>query len=162
MRTVGEIIERIKVERQNDILGLSIGDLIGVLTFEEAEKIRAEDITKDDWGVVLSREPGKVKERLVDYLPFAIEKVLDHRGISADRSVSHMRNYVWLIGDEEALKFVENHSNYPQYGAPVLKYLADRYGFNYKNILNKKELNMFLNMSKGLPCEVGCDMGCGK
>ena len=162
MRIAEEILERIKVEQQDDILGLAIGDLIGVLTFEEAKSIREKDITKEDWGDVLSRDVENVKKRLVGYLPFAIEKALGHRGISSSRSVAHMRNYVWLIGDDEALKFVEDSSNYPQYGVPVLKYLADRYNFDYRNILDEEELRMFLNMSKGLSCEEGCNMGCGR
>ena len=49
MRIAEEILERIKVEQQDDILGLAIGDLIGVLTFEEAKSIRKKDITKGDW-----------------------------------------------------------------------------------------------------------------
>ncbi|MEJ2295117.1 MAG: hypothetical protein P8Y23_10140 [Candidatus Lokiarchaeota archaeon] len=94
MRIAEEILERIKVEQQDDILGLAIGDLIGVLTFEEAKSIRKKDITKEDWGEVFSRDVENVKKRLVDYLPFAIEKALDHKGISSSRSIAHMRNYV--------------------------------------------------------------------
>lgn len=162
MRSVEEILERIRYESDRDILGLSIGDLISVLTFEEAESIRNEDATKEDWGKVSSKDCEDVKRQLIDYMSFALEKCVNHRGISASRSIGHMRNYVWLMEDDEALVFVEDDSNYQNYGAPMLKYLSDRYGFDYKSVLDETEIKMFLNMSKGLPCGLGNDCGCGR
>lgn len=76
MRSVEEILKRIKYESDKDILGLSIGDLISVLTFEEAESIRNEDVTKEEWGKVSSKDCEDVKRQLIDYMSFALLNVL--------------------------------------------------------------------------------------
>jgi hypothetical protein len=160
MRSAEEVLKRIKIESEEDVFGMAIHDLIGVLTFDEAESIRKEDVSREDWGEVLSRDVDEIKKRLLDYLPFAIEKCVGHRGISASRSISHMRNFVWLMGDEEALAFVEEESNYPNYGAPILRYLCKRYGFEYSSGLCEMDLKAFERMAEGLSCEEGCSLGC--
>ena len=64
-----------------------------------------------------------------DYTPFAWEKCHGQRGLSAIRSIDHFKGWCWLLEDDEALAFISNDDNYSQYGALMLAYLCERYGF---------------------------------
>lgn len=64
-----------------------------------------------------------------DYMAFAWEKALGHRGLSAGRSVVRFRAWCWLIGDDDAVAFIDDEKNFPYYGVPILRYLSRRYAF---------------------------------
>lgn len=156
MRRDEEILDRLMVEKNNDPLGMSIGDLIARLSFDIASSkdFVAEGVSEEEWNKSMcSRKPDDVRKELIGYLDFAWDKAVDHRGISAGRSIGHIRNWLWLMGDEEALSFVEDNCNYPQYGVPVLKYISERFGYDWpKNKYTER-------MAKGEQC--GMSKGCG-
>lgn len=125
---------------------------------------RAETLSLFDFGkeVLESRflEGGglltdeQTKEEAISYLHFAFDKAIHHRGISASRSVQKMREYAWLLGLEEAVKFSEQDSNYINYGVPILKNMAKALGVELP-----KEI---ASWEDGQPCYPGCSNGCGK
>jgi hypothetical protein len=159
MRSDEEILERITVEKRNDPLGLSISDLVVCLPFDVASSngFVKEGATREEWDkYVSSRDPEDVKKEITEYLEFAWDKAIGHRGISAIRSIGHIRNWVWLTGDDEALKFVEDEWNYPQYGVPVLKYVSERFGYEWP----KDEYTE--RMARGEVCGRYEGCGCGK
>jgi hypothetical protein len=95
-----------------------------------------------------------VKKEAIEYLHFAFGKALDHRGISASRSVQKMREYAWLLCMDEAVAFADNDSNYPNYGVPVLKHMARAFGVELPEDIAKWE--------DGAACTPGCEEGCGQ
>ena len=155
--TAEEIIQRIKDEHgKGQFRSWVINDLYGVLTYEEAGELLKPTVTKEGWGEVLSRNSEEVAERIVSYLPFAINKAVEHRGISAGRSIDHFRDWVWLLGDSEAEAFINDRKNYPMYGAPVLSYSLNRFGVSYA--FTQEERRVFDLMSQGKCCGRGdCD-----
>lgn len=70
----------------------------------------------------------EAKKEMLEYLAFAWEKCVGHRGLSAGRSISKLRAWVWLLEDAESIEFLGNDSNYKPYGAPMLAFLAKKYG----------------------------------
>ena len=73
-------------------------------------------------------DPEAIKKEMLAYLDFAWGKCADHRGLSASRSISKLRAWVWLLGDTESIEFLDIDSNYKPYGAPMLAFLAKKYG----------------------------------
>lgn len=69
-----------------------------------------------------------IKKEMLEYLSFAWEKCAGHRSLSAGRSISKLRAWVWLLEDTESTEFLGNDSNYKPYGAPMLAFLAKKYG----------------------------------
>lgn len=63
------------------------------------------------------------------YIDFAFEKAHNQRGLSANRSIWKFTQWLWLIEDEALLDFAENSDNYPMYGLPILRAIAEKYGF---------------------------------
>lgn len=95
-----------------------------------------------------------VRSEAVSYLHFAFGKAIDHRGISASRSVQKMREYAWLLGLDDAVAFADDDANYPNYGVPVLKHMAAALGVELPDEIAA--------WPDGEPCRPGCDEGCGR
>jgi hypothetical protein len=155
VRTEEDIFARWKYG--DDVLGLAGGDLVGRLSFDFAKSkgIVKEGVEREEWerGTLDTSVEG-IKREMVRYLSFAWDKTLDHRGISANRSILHIKNWLWLIGDEEALRFAESRGNYAQYGAPILKYVGNKYGAKIPSDERAER------MARGEFCEPECDNGC--
>lgn len=96
-----------------------------------------------------------VVQQMREYMVFAWKKVKDHRGITAVRSVIKMREWLWLLEDNELVAFAEAGKNYNNYGAPVLRRICEVYCFT---IPDDEGLR---NMALGQLCNPSCDNGCG-
>jgi hypothetical protein len=152
-RTDAEIVARVKEGLCDDFLGWSTSDLIDCLPFEAAKPFLIKGATKKEWGMgkpgFRSRE--QVIERMRDYMPFAIEKAIDHRGLSASRSIEHFTSWVWLLGDAD-YKSV-NWDRHANYGCPALLQICKLYGFQSSR---KKAFRL---MAAGRKCSARCT-GC--
>jgi hypothetical protein len=139
IRTQEEVVARIKRRKPLDPLGDETTDLICCLDFEHAKPYLKADMTEEKWNPP-EVTVEELRETIVSYLPFAFEKCLNHRGLSANRSVGHFRSWCWLIGDEKVEAFIEA-GNYAPYGAPILAKVAEGYGVevptdeSFKNML---------------------------
>jgi hypothetical protein len=65
------------------------------------------------------------KAALEDDLKFAFEKALDCRGISAGLMYEVVKMWLWILEDE-----LQNFDEYAQYGLPLFKAVAVKYGFD--------------------------------
>ena len=73
---------------------------------------------------------------LKEDLEFAFEKALDRRSISAEAMYAVIKMWNWIL--EEGLEIFDNYSNY---GLPLLKATAVKYGFD--NPINNDEGNEY-------------------
>jgi len=64
-----------------------------------------------------------------------------------------MRAWVWLLGPEEFAAV--DWEDYENYGAPILKKVAELVGFEWP------EGDGIDRMASGLPCQDYCQDGCG-
>ena len=150
MRTEEEIAQHIAATRAEDVLGFYGEALLEFLSFDKARPFLKTEATVENWGATPPLTRDAVIARMREYMAFAWEKVRNHRGISANRSVDKMRGWVWLLGDDPIT------ASYPQYGAPILYSICDLYGFP---VPDGEDI---ANMSEGLPCRPDCDEGCGR
>ena len=162
MRTEVEILAKLKQKNDpfDDMFGAQRGRLMEALSFETARKegllnesfLKEVDAGKDPEWTATTDET--LRASIVDYLGFAWGKCLEHRGISASRSLSHFRALCWLLEDEEAVLFINDDNNYAPYGAPVLAYLSKRFSYPMPKGIKARR------MSNGLPCVASCEEGC--
>lgn len=132
MRTDDEIIARIKEIEGDDIFGFERGDLLEVLSFEAAKPFLRDDATADKWKAA-ARDFESAKLRILEYLPFAWDKANNCRGISAMRSLMHMRAWLWLMGEDSFIaERWPNGIDYEMYGKPDLRAISERYGFDWR------------------------------
>jgi hypothetical protein len=153
MRTPEEIIAHIEKTQKDDLFGFETGDLVVRLSFADAKRFLKPEAKEEDWKQHPTDDES-IKNEIKAYLPFAYEKATGHRGLSAGRSLSHMRAWAWLLGDQD--KF--NWDNYENYGCPVLKQIAEYYG---APLPDGSEGERFLNMARGQKCRPKCQDGCG-
>lgn len=126
-RTQDEILVRIKTVEKDDFFGFQTGDLIEFLTYENAKPWLKEGATAEQW-----KHLTDPVERLKDYMPFAWDKANDCRGLSAGRSLEHMKAWVWLDGNIDLLTQIEE--DYEYYGKPHLVKICQAYGVDWKSL----------------------------
>lgn len=151
MRTNAELFAWYEENKVDDIFGYKLEIIFPFFTGEQQ---RSYGMEGTEWVGSIAITEEEVHRRMKGYMKFAWEKVLGHRGISASRSVSRMSVWVFLMGNDDLLKFVQDGNNYAMYGAPVLKRICEKYRFP----IPKDE--RVLRMAKGLPCTVRCNQGC--
>lgn len=157
MRTQQEVFERVQalVDSRSSFFGFEFDILLPYLSFEQAKPFIEDSVDRAKWlSSTLSRE--FVVAEMGDYMSFAWEKCEDHRGLSAGRSICKMREWLWLLSDDESLAFAADESNYVQYGAPILAHISRKYGFPIP------PGDQVVRMIDGKPCGVSEDCGCGR
>ncbi len=130
MRTQDEIVKRIEEVKSEDFFGFETTDLLSALDYEHAKPYLKPDCTKEQWEAGFDSErytPENARKHIREYLDFAWEKANDERGISARRSQSHFRAWMWLAGDDDVLARVEA-TEYDPYGKPKLDVIEAHYG----------------------------------
>lgn len=115
-------MSRIDVMMEDDILGFNTQDLFLALDREHLLQCCSKyalEYVDDGLDKIASKytHDAQIISQMKQYLGFAVEKIIRHKGISASRSVAHYRSWTWLIGDDE--------KNYPQYGAPIIQRVAN-------------------------------------
>ena len=155
MRTADDIAEHIKRVNQlgDDVFGFQMSDLIAYLPYDLAKIYLEDDVVEEQWNssvVIPDRE--LIIKQMRDYMDFAWNKALNHRGLSANRSIDHFRAWLWLLEDENLLDGID----YKQYGTPMLAAICEKYVFQVP------DGNRVMNMIQGIPCRPACDEGCSK
>lgn len=133
-RTQEEILARIDEIKEDDFFGFQTSDLATFLTYENAKPLLNEGVTEDQW----EQETDPV-ERIKDYMPFAWDKANNCRGLSAGRSLEHMKAWAWLDGKEDLLKQIEE--DYEYYGKPHLVKICQTYDIDWKSLDNNEWVN---------------------
>jgi len=153
MRRQSEIVPYYQSIEDNDFLGFKREVLLRYVTYEQARPLLKPDAKPEEWfePTPLSRET--VLEEMRSYMEFAWDKVCNHRGISANRSVEKMAMWLWLLEDHDLQRFAEDDDHYAMYGAPILAAVCKKYGFP---IPEGEDIE---RMSKGLSCHDDCE-GC--
>ena len=86
MRTDAEILARISERSNIDFFAWEANDLIVRLSFDVAKPMLKEDAKPEEW-TVKPRDRDAVLAEMLEYMPFALEKANEQRGISAGRSM---------------------------------------------------------------------------
>jgi hypothetical protein len=158
LKTVEEIAKFIRDD--DSMFGFKVDVCLQYLPFDQAREFLKPEVTAEEWSISVHplTEDG-LKTDMLDYMDFAIGKALDHRGLSAGRSVEKMQAWLWLLGDKETWAFADEDANYKNYGAPILKYICEKYGYSLDK-LDKWDRLKFDNMALGKLCQAGCEDGC--
>ncbi len=136
MRTDDEILAKIK-NGPPDFFNFSAQFLLDFLSIEGLEELSG---SKDDGRVaVASQDRDVVLAQMRDYMPFALEKVADERGISALRSMHHYTVWIWIIGDEDEFP---NLLEFSDYGAENLRLICEKYGWNMEEYANPVQVKL--------------------
>ena len=142
MRTQEEIVTAMREE--DDYFGFRGSTLIDYLEYDYAKQFLKDDFTErsdaaevwatENRGIAGSYEDvcrvlvkSDIKTQMVVTADFGWLKLRDHRGLSMCRVLERMRAWLWLLGDEELLSFATDDANHPQYGAPILKAICEKY-----------------------------------
>lgn len=137
-RTQSEILERIEALQEEDFFGFHKEVLLAALSYENAKPYINEAVTQEQWENDYSTlGDEKVTEAALDYLAFALNKALNHRGLSASRSVEKMTEYAWLLGRDDVSAALEE-AEYAPYGAPVLQAWATTYGPDAQIVIDRE------------------------
>ena len=154
-RTQDEIVARIRAVEAEDWMGFHTEVLLDSLDYEHAKGWLKPETTAGEWD---RTEPTDLAVEAREYLDFAVGKILDHRGISAGRSVDKLTELAWLLGRDDVLAAMDT-ADYPQYGAPKVKVFA--HGMGWADLWPAADVGLE-RMAAGEPCRPGCQNGCGR
>jgi len=153
MRTEQEICEYYRNHSKDDMLGFEGEVLLPYLSKDLVREFVKPDADLSAW-IQMEFSEKAVLEEMKNYVEFAWTKVINHRGISARRSVEKMSMWLYILEDDEMMEFCRDEANYQNYGAPVLKKICEKYGFSIP------EGEDVQRMSEGKSCIDGCTQGC--
>lgn len=145
MRTQDELVIKYKSISQDldGIIGAMTGsDILIYMDYEHAEPFLKEDTSKEEWDAAYEElTDEKVIKSILDYLPFAHEKIINKRGISANRNVFHFLNWIWLLRDDEFYNKVDTEykEHYDNYGMSIYEMVKEKYSVFSKKEEEKKE-----------------------
>lgn len=125
-RTPAEILARIE-GAEDDLFGWVPEVLVPYLDLESARPLLKDAVTAQDWAEY-AKTPAAVEADARDYYEFALGKIENKRGISAERSVIKLREYAWLMGRDDVVAAMDE-APYPQYGAPKVAVFGKAFGF---------------------------------
>lgn len=163
MRSHADIVKRLAMFQTTptlDIFGFQGRTLLDFLPFELARPFL--DVMKLTPGIDVewNNEVSPLTELHVEqamrtYMTFAIEKAVNHRGLSAYRSIEKMKAWLWLRGDDELLGKIEcGEIPFKNYGAPILRAICKAYTFDFPSD------GTLANMADARPCTDDCQEGC--
>ena len=128
-RTDQEILDRIEAVKKEDLFGVEFDELALRLSFKAVHHLLREEVKETDWKI-RGRDEETLLAEMLDYMPFAWGKANNCRGLSAARSLSHMRGWLFLLGHSDAV--LEKIGNYTHYGKPHLRAICTHYGWDWK------------------------------
>ncbi len=129
-----EIVARLKELDRFDPFRFGAGDLASRLSFETLSKagLLKEGATREAFPEEpITRDAAFVLEQMKEYMRFAWDKANNRRGISATRSLEHMRSWLFLLGlaNDELDDFLTNYENY---GKPQLRAICEAFGWDWR------------------------------
>jgi len=156
-RTQDEILARYRAA-DDDILGFAREVLLAAMA---AESVRQLFPDVDPTAIEAPAEP-ETEAAARDYLKFAVGKIVDHRGISAIRSVTKLTEYAWLLGRDDVVSAMDA-AEYAQYGGPQVRAFAEGMGWPFAELQpDPRDRESLERMSVGDPCHDGCEEGCDR
>lgn len=152
-RSQQDILNRIANIEQSDFFGFGRSDLLEFLDFEHAKQFLVEEATSEVWEDARAKGDSiynLAKAKIVDYMSFAWDKANSCRGLSAGRSIAHMQEWAWLMGDEKLIALV-NDTEYEFYGKPTLVAICEYLQIDWKQYDNNRWRNS--EMQSGVSAE---------
>jgi hypothetical protein len=127
-RTAEEIIARTNSQNYTDPFGWTLEVLLPYLEFDAVHRLLDEaGVTDEEWDDVRS-DPADIENAARAYYLFALGKIDNERGISAERSVIKLREYAWLAGRDDVVAAMDA-ADYTPYGAPKVALFGQAFGF---------------------------------
>lgn len=138
MRTQDEIVAELRKAdgELSDFFGTKSSDALEFLDFEHAKEFLKPEATAQEWeSVVKPITRDAIVKKISDYMAFAFEKANNCRGLSANRSISHMEGWLWILGDEDLRREFDS-IEYEHYGKEKLIFLCEHFGIDFKSLDN--------------------------
>lgn len=117
-----------RVQGADDMFGWAREVLLPYLGFDHARPFLNDGVTAEQWAEC-TEDPAVIRDAAHAYYVFALGKIEDERGISAERSVIKLREYAWLMGLDDVVAAMDA-AQYSPYGAPKVAAFAAGLGFS--------------------------------
>ena len=151
MRTYQEIVDRARAS--DSWLGFDLEILLPYLPFESAKSFLKREIEEEDWVHTELTRDIILEEARIYMTDYGWPKAMGHRGISAERTVIKMTEWMWLLEEDDLLDQM-THTDYAQYGTPILKLICEKMDWP---IPTDEDTILMMN---GHPCRAEYECGC--
>ena len=117
----------ISYDSTDDFFGVMAERLVMALPYEKAAEYLKDGVTRDCFDQAATHTVEAIRDEAKNYLSFAVQKMKDERGLSANRSIDHYRALIWLAFDDTTVEDFEN-TDYGWYGDTQLSKAAELFG----------------------------------
>lgn len=126
-----QIKQRIKLLLQSGDIHNTVTDLMIYLPYDDAKDFVRNNVSEDDWAYritkFLTRE--NVVNDIINYMPYAWHTANEMQGSRIARSIQHIQNWLYLLGEFNAVTDIEYFSCC---GKPQLRAVCEKFGINWK------------------------------
>ena len=100
MRTQDDIVQKLR-DNKGCFPNFLPEIMVPLLDFDHAKEFLKPEVQQESWQEPVPLTEESVKESMREYMAcVGWEKVENHRGISAGRTVEKMIRWLWLLGDD--------------------------------------------------------------
>jgi len=159
-RTNDELAERFK--EPGGMFGFHRDVLFEYMPWEAVkDSLKEEFVAKVEAGEEKWEPLPMIRELVLadakEYTAFAWGKAMNHRGLSASRSINKLQAWCWLLNDDEALKIVNDDDLYGPYGVPILLRVSKHFGWDVpEGSEGTAGGGTVGRMMDGMPCSDSC------
>lgn len=100
-------------------------DVVRLARFLPRERVHELDLIPDESFTQVDYTRENILKQLEKDVSFGFEKALSRRGLSSNMMADVVRMWNWILEDG-----LEDFSEYAQYGLPLFKATAVKYGFH--------------------------------
>lgn len=130
-RSQEEIRDRYLAAEPFDLFGWVGEVLLPYMDHATVSPYLKTGITAEQWEEV-KEGLGDVGTVAEEYYRFALTKIEDRRGISAERSVIKLREYAWLMGQDDVVTRMDEIP-FTKYGAAKVAVFGEAFGLTGAN-----------------------------
>lgn len=157
MKSIIDLLNKINEEGEPGKTSLDFlyNDLLQFLPFNIAKDYLSKETTAEEWEMYYRPlKKGNVIGLMESYMSTAWDSCLNKRPTSSSTSLAHYKTWLWILEDQESIDYLNIEENYTCFGAPILKYICDRYGWNLTTFIEEWEREHAQQFIQGKGCQM--------
>ncbi len=155
MKSLQEILAKLSEDKptRQYVLDIDPDHLLQFVPYDKVGYYLKPDVTEEEWEEYYRPlNKGNVIGCMEQYMKHAWERCLKGGVQSSRITIRIYHAWLWILEDTKTIAYLLDPKNYSCYGAPILLAICRNYNWNYKDFIDKWELDTARNFLLGKGC----------